>query len=268
MSKRVAWFTDIHLDFLSSANLERFYLNLRSLEVDLILLGGDIGEAHNVTDFLLQISHYVQQPIYFVLGNHDFYGSSIQAVRDDIQTLVNESPNLHYLSISETPIELTPSLALIGHDGWADLQYGDFKNSSVWMRDYDEIDDFKGLKKAGLLPVMQRLGQEAGRHIQNQLTQAIDYYEKVLILTHLPPYEEACWHEGKISDNEWLPHFTCKAIGDAIRDTLVKYPAKSARVLCGHTHGSGQGRILPNLVVLTKDAEYEQVQEPHIWSLR
>jgi predicted MPP superfamily phosphohydrolase len=69
---------------------------------------------------------------------------------------------------------------------------------------------------------------------------------------------EACWHEGRISDDDWLPHFTCQAVGDVLFDAMQKHPDRQMTVLCGHTHGTGEAHMLPNLLVKTGGAEYGQ----------
>ena len=202
-----------------------------------------------------------------MLGNHDYYGSSIKSVRSNIDALCQIESTLCYLSNHRDIIELSKSTALIGHDGWADLRYGDFKYSSVWMRDYSEIDDLKGLKKKGLRPVMEQMGYAAAQHIKEMMGMALLRYDKLIVLTHVPPFMEACWHEGQISDKEWLPHFTCKAVGDEIRQISLKHNQKKIVVFCGHTHSSGKARILPNLRVLTQGAEYGEVRQPIIATL-
>ena len=39
----------------------------------------------------------LRRPIYFVLGNHDYYFGSIDKVRKAVKQLCQERPNLHYL---------------------------------------------------------------------------------------------------------------------------------------------------------------------------
>lgn len=74
--------------------------------------------------------------------------------------------------------------------------------------------------------------------------------------THVPPFKEACWHDGEISDDKWLPHFACKAVGNVLEKLMIEHPDRQMTVLCGHTHSSGRAEILPNLFVKTGGAEY------------
>ena len=77
-----------------------------------------------------------------------------------------------------------------------------------------------------------------------------------MVLTHVPPFREACWHEGQLSCDNWSPHFTCKATGDVLVDVMTAHPDQTMTVLCGHTHSAGYAQILENLEVFTGDAVY------------
>jgi predicted MPP superfamily phosphohydrolase len=82
---RLGWLTDIHLNFVSSPKRAEFYAQVRQENLDALLLGGDIGEAHSVTKLLAEVADGLQIPIYFVLGNHDFYRGSFATVREDVK---------------------------------------------------------------------------------------------------------------------------------------------------------------------------------------
>ena len=56
--------------------------------------------------------------------------------------------------------------------------------------------------------------------------------------------------------HEYLPHFTCKAVGDVLVAVMKKYPERKLTVWCGHTHSKGEADILPNLYVKTGGAQY------------
>jgi 3',5'-cyclic AMP phosphodiesterase CpdA len=161
-------------------------------------------------------------------------------------------------------IELSPKTAIIGHDGWADARLGDFENSDVILNDYVLIDELSkweadvGLDKPALEEALNVLGDEAARHIEAALQQATASYSSVIALTHVPPFKEATWHEGQLSDDNWLPHFSCKATGDAMRLVMANQPYSRLLVLCGHTHGQGEVQVTENFEVLTGGAEYRR----------
>ena len=81
---RIAWLTDIHLNFLAEAGARAFLAEVAAGRADAVLVGGDIGEAHNVCDYLGLLDELLAVPIYFVLGNHEFYFGSIRETRDRV----------------------------------------------------------------------------------------------------------------------------------------------------------------------------------------
>ena len=124
------------------------------------------------------------------------------------------------------------------------------------LNDWRAIRELAGLPRAARLAALAALGDEAGAHLAATVPAALLERPNVLVVTHVPPYAEACWHEGRRSDDEWLPWFTCVAAGEALRTSLAERPAARALVVCGHTHGAGQVDVLPNLRVLTGGAVY------------
>jgi predicted phosphodiesterase len=121
---RIGWLTDIHLNFAPSKRRNGFYAEVRKKNLDSLLIGGDVVEADSVIPFLSEIENELEMPIYFVLGNHDFYRGSITAVREAVIQHVTTSRWLHWLPASGV-VALTPNTALVGHDSWADGHLGD-----------------------------------------------------------------------------------------------------------------------------------------------
>ena len=77
-----------------------------------------------------------------------------------------------------------------------------------------------------------------------------------LFLMHVPPFQAACWHQGQVSGDEWLPWFACDAVGRVVSEIAATNPRCSITVLCGHTHGSGCAQISPNVTVFTMGSFY------------
>jgi len=261
---RVGWVTDIHLDWLEEPGRLRFYETLREAALDVLLIGGDIGLAESLTGLLAEVEDAIEVPIYFVLGNHDFYGSSIASVRDRVCRQAAASRRLKWLPAAGV-VRLSETTALVGHDSWADGRAGDFFGSQIVLNDYvlieelsiaDELRRFGFYDKAKLLGKLGSLGDEAAQYIRRVLAEALEGSSSAIVLTHVPPFRESCWHGGKISDGDFLPHFTCQAFGEALLEVMDRHPGRSVTVLCGHTHGSGFVQIRPDLAVWTGGAEY------------
>lgn len=278
---RVAWVTDIHLNCVSNKGLVAFARSILDHNPDSVLIGGDIGEADSIVEYLQELECHLALPVFFVLGNHDFYKGSIHQVRTHVSRLCRDSSRLSYLS-EVGVVSLTPTVALVGHDSWADGRLGDYEQSEVLLTDHFAIQDFNLMlsqtesamilrqsrteidaaylagpeAKEYRLTVMQSLAEEAASHFRKYLPIAFESHQHVIVLTHVPPFKQACWYGGKVSDDDWLPHFSCKAVGDILLETMKVRPKQKLTVLCGHTHGSGETEILDNLIVYTGGATY------------
>ena len=270
---KVAWLTDIHLTHLNEAPRIRFLQDLRDLRADVVLVSGDIAESPTVVPCLRQMLQVVGKPVYFVLGNHDYYHGGIEVTRSAISRLAQEAPLLTYLT-SNGVIELSPGAGLVGHDGWADARLGDFDHSDVELNDYVLIEDLACLRslppklyRSALRERLESLGDEAARHFRVVLPQALSRFPRVIALTHVPPFREACRYGGRISDDNWLPHFSCAAVGEALLEIMRLHPDRELLVLCGHTHGAGEYRPLPNLHVLTGGADYGRPKVQRVFEL-
>ena len=132
------------------------------------------------------------------------------------------------------------------------------------LNDYKAIEELRKWKsdfeldKPALEETLNRLGDEASQHLESVLQEAVVSHSNVIALTHVPPFKEATWHEGKISDDNFLSHFSCKATGDVFRNVMASHSRSQLLVLCGHTHGEGEVQITDNIHVLTGGAEYGQ----------
>ncbi len=253
--RRLAWATDVHLNFLAANGIDAFAEALLHEEPDAILLTGDIAEAPTIEPLLSLLAAEVKRPIYFVLGNHDYYRSSIPRVREVVTALSERSPYLAWLPAAGV-VPLSREIALVGVDGWADGRLGDFLRSPVMLNDYVLIAELSGLPRGPRLDKLCALGDAEAERLADLLREALPKYRRVIVGTHVPPFKEACWHDGAISNDDWLPHFTCRATGEVLRKAALAHPDRKIRVLCGHTHGAGTAEILPNLKVVTGGAEY------------
>lgn len=264
---KLIWLTDIHLNFLSKAGRMIFYQRVKEADGDIILISGDIAEALDVSDILTEMKNIIQKPIYFVLGNHDYYHGEVRALRHEMAKITDSCQLLNWLPSSGIH-DLGNRTVLLGEDTWADGRYGDYINSRVSLNDSRMIVDlFQSniLGKYQLLEKMQELADKDALALENTLKQAIENYrpEKIIILIHVPPYKEACLYEGKISNDEYLPFFSSKCTGDVLTRVAQENKNIEFLVLCGHSHGKAVWNPHRNLTVKTGAAEYTnpEIQE-------
>ena len=250
LSLRVIWITDLHLDAAEKDRVRRFFQIVIAEKPDVILVGGDISNGINSLLHLKHLVKLIKKPLYFVLGNHDYYFGSIDKIRKLTRQACKEFENAHYLTEGGV-IALTNRTALIGHDGWADAKAGEFLNSSIMLHDYLLIDELKDLTIRERKKVLHKLGEEAAESLRGPLKESLLKYDRVIVLTHAPPFRESCLYNGEICNDDWAPHFVSQTVGAMLREEVSKFPEKKVLVLCGHSHHAADKLILPNLRVLT-----------------
>jgi predicted phosphohydrolase len=245
---RATWLTDIHLNFLRPLALQLFYDRVKAEQPEVVLVTGDIGESDSVVRFVDEIGAQTGAPVYFVLGNHDYYRSSIRIVRDQAQ---RQPKRATYLPAID-PVQLTERIVMLGVDGWGDARCGDL-SSTVQLSDWGLIEEFRRAKsdRAARCEILQRLGTNEGRALRSQLERVPAGARHLLVLTHVPPFPAACVYAGEQSEPAWLPWFTCIATGEALADYADAHPDTQLTVLCGHSHGIGTCHPWPNLEIRT-----------------
>jgi len=251
---KLIWLTDIHFDFLSRRQQATFLVRLAEQAPQAVLLGGDLSTAPRLAEDLKSIGDALQAPIYFVLGNHDFYYGSIEKIRRQVRRLSQQRKELFWLEDTGC-VPLTNEAALVGHGCWGDGRAGDYSRSSLELTDFFVIDDFKGLDKGERLPLLNRLGDEAAGHLGRLCREAARGFRRVIVLTHVTPFFETCLHEGR-SDPEGLPFFCCQGAGEVLTEVATEFPAVEFTVLSGHTHSQAHHQILPNLESRVSGARY------------
>lgn len=255
---KLAWLTDIHLNFIDENARQKFYQEIVNTECDGVLISGDIAEAPCLADILNEMTNYIHKPIYFVLGNHDYYRGRINEIRDAMTALTKEHDKLYWLPASEIQ-KIDNDTILIGQDGWADGRLGDFENSRVVLNDSRMIADLfqeKILGKYQLLEKMQQLADADAVELQNVLEKAANKNpKKIIVLTHVPPFKDACLHKGEISSDDCLPYFSSKVIGNVLTAIAQQNPEIEFLVLCGHTHSEAKVRY-GNLAIEVGKADY------------
>lgn len=257
---RLAWLTDIHLNFLSKAERTDFYDLILEKNPSVILITGDIAESKNVRQILEEMQSYLGVPIHFVLGNHDFYHSSIKAVREDF--INNTQPFLYYLSENET-IMPTDDVLIFGADGFADGYYGDFHNTRIRMNDHHFIEEFNHARLCSNTNLLNEMRKQSTQDVEKLSAHMMPILEEncpksVIILTHIPPFEECCLYGGKRSGKDYLPFYSSKLMGDKLSILAETYKNTNFLVLCGHTHSKAIYQPLPNLTVRVGEAEYTE----------
>lgn len=265
----IARLTDIHLDHLRSKTLRHGLYEILD-RYAMIWITGDIANSKCWGEYLVEFHTVFKKPIYFVLGNHDYYGSSVREVRKKAQYF--NGTELKWLTGLKEAIKLKDGVFVCGVDGFADSRNGDFADTRVVLNDAHCIEDyrkcgvtfsFSGEYRSGkelLGAKMRRLADRDSRRLRRQLNSVFkkksNKPEIIYILTHVPPFEESSWHRGRPPNPLLHPFYSCKSTGDVILEFAGEHPNVQFYVLAGHTHGNWKGKILDNVTVSVRDAEY------------
>jgi len=263
----IAHLTDTHFNFLRTKEawgsfFDKCNKEVESHDVDCFVLTGDISEAEHIMSHLELLEQYLPRPCYFVCGNHDFYNGSIVKVRETIKNVYSNKSNkeLIYLTTNEDDKlyqDIKGKLAIVGHDGWYDGLLANWHTSKVMMNDYFIIAELKPLVHNELLDKIRALSQEGADHVYKAATKAIaDGYKNILVATHVPPYKENSTYEGKVSDGDWLPHFSSALMGVTLTKLAEENPSVEFLTLCGHSHGEACHKPFKNSSVYTGLARY------------
>jgi predicted phosphohydrolase len=245
--KNLIWLSDLHLNEVKVEKRQQFYERLSDADGEIVVITGDISDASRLCKHLLELAAACgNRLIYFVLGNHDFYGSSFSRVHAEVECLCKNNKTLRHLGQGEI-IPLGDNQALVGHGGWADCRAGHGCNSRAKNPDFWGIDDFRGMRRDACFQKMRKLGQDSGRYFRKILPYALTCYRHVYVATHFPPFNQGAWWNGNLCSYDYQPHYTNMSLGYALWGISVAFPKSQITVLAGHTHSEVSLSLRPNL---------------------
>lgn len=137
---RVFYGSDFHADFWKYG-IKPFTDRVNIPEFDLFIFAGDVGEwrDNNCREIYKTILS-AGKAIVMIPGNHEFYGSELQAVREDIEDFAEDNPGFFYLE--NNFLDLTvQNIRIWGSTFWTDFR-GDPEARAIArlrMNDYRQI---------------------------------------------------------------------------------------------------------------------------------
>jgi predicted phosphohydrolase len=251
---KIAWMSDVHLNCADEIAIQAFITELAKATPDCVIITGDISVSVLLKKHLWMIENAVKVPVYFICGNHDFWGGSFNSVAFMLMELEERNPNIKWLS-NNPYIKLSDNTVIVGHDCFYDAGYGDWTRSNLLLNDWFKISDFKFQPQNMIVDIARNYAVKGANHIFDNLTSAInDGYEHSIVLMHPPPFAEASLYKGMPASDYSLPWYSCKVAGDALLSIAEKY--KSIDVFCGHTHSKCTYTPLDNLTVRLENSQY------------
>ena len=255
MISKYLWITDPHLNFLTRQQLIDFFSKIQSQDPTGIFLTGDISVGTQIENHLRLASQFISCPIYFVLGNHDFYRSNFESVKKSMIKLSESCDNLLYLNFCE-PLKISEDVCVIGHDGWYDSRWREPYTSVVFAWDYFFIEDFKSsaLSNKDRLVLMRQKADQAADQLGIKLKEALKKYSTVYLLTHFPPWPEKDTSWGGLVEKFWAPYNSSKIVADTLDTIMKEHSNQQLIILAGHTHNKRIEQITFNIELRVGDA--------------
>lgn len=268
---KLAWTTDIHLDCVDDPLKTVNNLAAASYSSDGLIISGDISVGNLITTHLRLLEDNLQKPIYFVLGNHDYYYSDIISTRKNVADACRNMSFCRYLGAISFA-KLSKKTVIVGSDGWYDAYNGDPAGTEFLMTDWIKITDFKPavtntlfgktIDKGKVIKIAREICKASVAHIVRGINSCVEIADHIIIVTHVPPFDES-YTNGKYKDippEHVTPWYTSKMMGEILKTAAKTYPQKQFTVLSGHTHSSFEGDILPNLHIKVGKSQYGSPQ--------
>lgn len=251
------WMTDIHADKKSEADVLQIIEQINEASPSYICITGDIAEHKHTVDFLNLLKSKIARPIFFVLGNHDYYQTAIEDFSSYIASLYAQT-NLFYLP-SYDAIALNDTTGIIGIDNWYNLSDHDFAQAEIRAQDFDQIIDVKGLKSNELISFFEQKYRENLKQLEKKLSLTLQTYDQIYVLMHVPPFHPTNFFDKETLQSAWRYYWSCDPIGKFLVEFMKGYPEKSIIILSGHTHVKGKHQPAPNIKAYVGDAAAAQL---------
>jgi len=255
--KKILWFSDTHFSVFHPWT---FYTFLREVEKEKpngIFLTGDIADGAPQLYWVLErMAKSIPSPIYFVLGNHCCWLSSMARVHQKVRELCQKHSNLIWMQDADV-IHLSDEISILGADSWYSCDLGN-TDYLKWTADWFLIEDFRKLPSWNdRIEAFRNLAEQAKDIVVSKLQRALEQdYKTVYILTHIPPWKEATRDEGSFLEKYWLPYNINLRMGKAIEDIMRERKKKRVVVLTGHTHSPLYVRVSRNVECQVGEGHY------------
>ena len=172
---------------LSDLHLEFGTFEPPQLDADVIVLAGDIHVGYDSLEWAKE--YFVDKPVIYVLGNHEYYGSSLQEHLSLLKSLTQDS-NIHLLENESIQID---DVQFLGCTLWTDFNLHNKARSAKnmatrYISDYDMIKygaSKRKLKSADIFKQHQR----SLRWLSKQLKSAP--IGKRVVVTHHSPSQKS-----------------------------------------------------------------------------
>ena len=230
----------MRLHILSDLHVEFEAFNPPQTSADVVILAGDIHVGKK--GVLWAKENFKDQPVIYVLGNHEYYGRAFPKHIQDLRQLTQET-NIHILENDRLVIR---DVTFLGCTLWTDFKlFGEPRIAGAWatetMTDYRRIRVSPQYRKLRSLDTFIIHGKSL-RWLHEEAEKLRDNQQQFVIVTHHAP--------SKLS----IPvHYSNDLLSAAYASDLNEFIEESGATLWihGHVHSQydyviGKTRIISN----------------------
>lgn len=220
----------MHLQIFSDLHLEFAPQKPEHPKADVIIAAGDIDKGLNGLNWLKV--HFPEQPVIYVLGNHEFYRHSLPALTHELRRAATGT-NVHLLEDSAVKIN---GFTFLGCTLWTSFMVGPDPEAAMRTAEAG-MNDFRLIQNSTEQRVLRsrdtaRIHQASVLWLKHELTQH-DPARTVVVNHHAPSHKsEAPYH----ANSPLNPAFTSDL------DAMIEASAVPLWVH-GHTHYNVDYRI-------------------------
>jgi predicted phosphohydrolase len=253
--KKYVWLSDTHLNMSILPFLKRRFINkVNSVESDGLIMTGDISNGMMLESDLKYLATHYDGPIYFVLGNHDYYWRHRESVESDVRRLCRRFPNLLWLS-DEDPIQLDHGVSLVGDEGWFDVTAGRPELTKWCIDRLINLDYLQMANYGQQAAAWKQRAKESTSRLCRKIRSALEDSDVVYVATHFPPWGAATMSDWKLMEDYWLSYNTNVCLGEEL-ESLMKDEQGRIVVLSGHTHMACEVSVSKNITCKVAAASY------------
>jgi predicted phosphodiesterase len=182
---KIQIFSDLHLEFYDTMPELDYHDEIPDMEADVVIAAGDLGTGTMGAIWLRD--RFPKSEVIYIMGNHEYYGSQLPGVRDDIKRCFQKTPRFHLLE--------NESFHLNGWHFFASTLWTDFnlnenpeqamRNAKSLMNDYRSIKYDDGM----LEPIDTMILHHDSRRKLKTFLQKSDPKKSIIITHHSPLFE-------------------------------------------------------------------------------
>lgn len=263
----IVWYTDTHL---LPWNRYKMLNSILDAKPDAVFLTGDVSHTgYTFISDLEFLAKRIGRPLYFVPGNHDYFGSSIPIVNSKIRELCTKYKDLVWMDEANT-ITLKDgedSIACIGHTGWYDSKEGN-RDYIKYTFDWRFIKDFRDIKSwEERFAAFEKMSADSTRILVEKLERALETHKRVFLLTHFPPFASATRCNSLFSEKFWASYNTNKTLGNALERVMEKHKKRNLTVFCGHSHSETTVFISRNIECKVGRGNYLKLSDDYVFHI-